>query len=174
MEILDSFNHLVSSAQWGLGALFVLCFLSSTLLPLSSEPALLLYLGMHPDHLWLAIGLASLGNTLGGVLNYWLGLKSLLLLDPLKAEHTVFQRHRQMSEKLQAMGPPLLLLSWLPIVGDPMCMLAGFLKLPVLASVLYMALGKFLRYVILAFGFISTESFWGPQLKALLSASWGP
>ena len=169
MEILDSLNQLVSSTQWGLTALFVLCFLSSTLLPLSSEPALLLYLSLYPDRFWLAIGLASLGNTLGGVVNYVLGAKSLRLIDPTNNKHALQERHGQISEKLQTMGPPLLLLSWLPIVGDPMCMVAGFLKLPMLSSVLYMAMGKFLRYVILAYGLMSTQPLWGPYLKALLS-----
>lgn len=167
MEILDSIKPWVTSAQWGLGAVFVLCFLSSTLLPLSSEPALLLYLSLHPNHLWLALGLASLGNTLGGVLNYVIGAQSLHLFDPEKVQHAVLQRQVHMSQKLQAWGPPLLLLSWLPLVGDPMCLVAGFLRLPALSCVLYMAAGKTLRYGVLALGLMSSESFWGPYIRAL-------
>ncbi len=45
------------------------------------------------------------------------------------------------------MGPPALLLSWLPAVGDPLCAVAGWLRLPFWPCVAYMAIGKFLRYL---------------------------
>ena len=48
---------------------------------------------------------------------------------------------------LERFGPPACLLSWLPVVGDPLCAVAGWLRLPFWPCVLYMAIGKFLRYV---------------------------
>ncbi len=172
-EMLDSFYAMVSTPQWGLGVLVFICFLSSTLLPLSSEPALLVYLELNPEHFWLAIALASLGNTLGGALNFWLGAKSLSLLESTKGDHAALEKSRKISQKLRTFGPQLLLLSWLPIVGDPMCLVAGFLKFPVLSSIMYIAVGKYLRYLVFSLGFLSLESYWGPYLKSWLIAFWG-
>lgn len=166
-EILNTLNTLVTSPEWGLVVLFVLCFLSSTLLPLSSEPALLLYLGFYPEHFWLGISLASLGNTLGGILNFWIGARTLEHLEHRQVQYPGIEQQKKISQCLQTYGAPLLLLSWIPVIGDPMCLVAGFLKLPAFSSALYIATGKFLRYLILGLGFINLEPYWTSFYKAL-------
>lgn len=55
--------------------------------------------------------------------------------------------HAWCSRWLYRAGPPALLLSWLPGVGDPLCAVAGWLRLPLVPSLIYMAIGKFLRYL---------------------------
>ena len=55
---------------------------------------------------------------------------------------------------LHRMGPPALLLSWLPVVGDPLCAVAGWLRLSFWPCVAYMAIGKFLRYVAMTAGLL--------------------
>jgi uncharacterized membrane protein YdjX (TVP38/TMEM64 family) len=161
MEWINNALTPMSMPDWGLAGLVLLSFLSSTLLPLSSEPALLAYLGLYPQYFWLAIGFASLGNTLGGALNYWLGARSLVLWENAKKGGSLFERHKKIARQMQRVGPPLLLLAWLPVIGDPMCLMAGFLKLPIKSCMAYMAAGKFLRYLVLSVGFVSLE----PHLK---------
>jgi len=59
------------------------------------------------------------------------------------------------------LGPPALLLSWLPIVGDPLCAVAGWLRLPWLPCMIYMAIGKFLRYVTMTYALLLIPAeFW--------------
>jgi membrane protein YqaA with SNARE-associated domain len=125
----------------GLPTLFVISLLSSTILPMGSEPALLGLVKLNPDLLWPALLVASIGNTCGGAISYWMGLGAKKTFAP--------QKETRWFGWLKAYGPKTLLLSWLPIVGDPLCALAGWLKMPFWPCVAYMAIGKFLRYVIL-------------------------
>ncbi|MBH2043999.1 MAG: DedA family protein, partial [Comamonadaceae bacterium] len=60
--------------QFGLGTVFVVSFISATLLPMGSEPAVFGLIKLNPDLYWPAIGVATLGNTLGGGLSWWMGL----------------------------------------------------------------------------------------------------
>lgn len=125
----------------GLPTLFLISLLSSTILPLGSEPALLGLVKLNPDLLWLALLVATLGNTAGGAISYWMGVGAKKTFAP--------EKETRWLRWLQFFGPKTLLLSWLPIVGDPLCALAGWLKMPFWPCVLYMATGKFLRYLIL-------------------------
>ncbi len=121
-----------------LGALFASSFLAATLLPGGSEAVLFAVLKMHPEQFWPALGVATLGNTLGGLSSYLLG-RLIPQTKPLKGLATV-----------QRWGSPALLLSWVPLLGDPLCVAAGWLRLnPLLASV-YICVGKFVRYYIVA------------------------
>ena len=122
----------------GLSSVFVVAFVSATLLPLGSEPAVFGFVKLNPHLFWLTVLVATIGNTLGGVVDYWLGRGAKFAI----AEH----RDTRYFGWLQRFGPKMLLLSWLPAVGDPLCALAGWLKLAFWPSVLYMAIGKFLRY----------------------------
>src|SRR5450830_35309 len=70
---LDSLLALLALPQYGLGTLFVVSFISATLLPLGSEPALFGLLKLNPELFWPAIAVATLGNTLGGALDWWMG-----------------------------------------------------------------------------------------------------
>ncbi len=125
----------------GLPTLFVISLLSSTILPMGSEPALLGLVKLNPDLLWMALLVATLGNTAGGAISYGMGVGAKKTFAP--------EKETRWFGWLRVYGPKTLLLSWLPIVGDPLCALAGWLKMPFWPCVAYMALGKFLRYVIL-------------------------
>lgn len=121
-----------------LGTLFASSFLAATLLPGGSEAVLFAVLKLHPEQFWPALGVATLGNTLGGLSSYLLG-RLIPQTKPLKGLATV-----------QRWGSPALLLSWVPLLGDPLCVAAGWLRLnPLLASV-YICVGKFVRYYIVA------------------------
>lgn len=129
--------------QVGLSALFVVAFVSATLIPLGSEPAVIGVLQINPELFWPAIVVATAGNTLGGALSWWMGLGA-------ERAYERITHHEAQSRPLQWLrrfGPKACLLSWLPVVGDPLCAVAGWLKLPFWPCVLYMAIGKLARYL---------------------------
>jgi membrane protein YqaA with SNARE-associated domain len=123
----------------GLGSIFVISLISATLLPLGSEPAVFAVIKANEDLFWHAILVGTLGNTIGGGIDYWLGLGAKQFF--AKEGETVWFGW------LQRFGARALLLSWLPVIGDPLCALAGWLRLPFWPCVFYMAIGKFLRYL---------------------------
>jgi len=139
----------------GLSAIFFVSLASATLLPLGSEPAVFGYLKLAPDMFWPAILVATVGNTAGGAITYAMGLGAWRAVERWKARHP----HRVHPERmhgrwhalahgcLHRMGPPALLLSWVPFAGDPLCAVAGWLRLPFWPCVGYMAVGKFARYL---------------------------
>lgn len=121
-----------------LGALFVSSFLAATLLPGGSEAVLFAALRLHPEQFWPTLGVATLGNTLGGMSSYLIG-RIIPQARPLKGLKTV-----------QKYGSPALLLSWVPIIGDPLCVAAGWLRLDPWLAMLFIAVGKFARYWVIA------------------------
>jgi membrane protein YqaA with SNARE-associated domain len=144
--------------QVGLSSLFVIALLSATLLPLGSEAALLALLQLQPDVqpdlFWSAIAVATLGNTLGGAITWWMGAGARQALQHLRHESSAQTREAQALRWLQRFGPKACLLSWLPVIGDPLCLVAGWLRLPFWPCLFYMAIGKFLRYLTLTWGFM--------------------
>ena len=140
---LDSLFSLLALPQYGLSTLFVAAFVSATLLPVGSEPILFGLLKLNPEMFWSAIGVATLGNTLGGVLDWWMGYGAHKVAD--KYAHS--KHHLRVLGWLERLGPKACLLAWLPIVGDPLCAVAGWLKLPFWPCAAYMAIGKFARYI---------------------------
>ena len=131
--------------QFGLGTVFVVTFLSATLLPLVSEPAVFGLIKLNPDLFWPAIAVATVGNTLGGAVSWWMGLGAHKAVDRARGSATEVRALNW----LRRFGPPACLLSWLPGVGDPLCAVAGWLKLPFWPCLAYMAVGKFLRYLVM-------------------------
>lgn len=133
-------------SQWGLWGLFISAFISSTLLPGGSE-ALLLALAIKETHEpGLLLMVATVGNTLGGMtswlIGWWLARRyPLEALSQHKYEAAVIRVRRW--------GSPVLLLSWLPVIGDPLCVAAGWLRINPLWSMLLIALGKGGRYAVL-------------------------
>lgn len=121
---------------WGL---FVATFLAATLLPGGSEAALFAVLKLDPTLLWPALAVATIGNTLGGLTSYFIGRS--------------IPQHRTLKglERVRRYGTAILLLSWLPVVGDPMCVAAGLLRLNPWRSAAFIAAGKFGRYLLVAF-----------------------
>lgn len=144
MELwLNQFLHWLALPQHGLSTVFVVAFISATLLPLGSEPAVFGLIKLNPDMFWPAILVATVGNTLGGVISWWLGWGSRRVVN--RWGHS--SSHTRALIWLEKLGPKACLLSWLPIVGDPLCAVAGWLRMPLWPCTLYMALGKFLRYL---------------------------
>lgn len=129
--------------QFGLGTVFIVSFISATLLPLGSEPAVFGLIKLNADLYWPAILVATVGNTLGGGVSWWMGFGAHKVVDRARGNTTEVQALRW----LERFGPRACLLSWLPVVGDPLCAVAGWLKLPFWPCLAYMAVGKFFRYV---------------------------
>ena len=135
----------LSLPEVGLGAVFVIAFVSATLLPLGSEPAVFALVKLHPELFWPTVLVATAGNTLGGMASWAIGLGTHRLIDRERGTAT----HLKAIDWLERFGPKACLLAWLPLLGDPLCAIAGWLKFPALPCALYMAVGKFLRYLTL-------------------------
>jgi membrane protein YqaA with SNARE-associated domain len=124
---------------WGL---FFSSFFAATLLPGGSEAVLLGVLKLHPELFWPALLLATLGNTLGGMVSFGMGW---LLPQTQQIKHV---------EKVRRYGTPALLLAWAPLIGDALCVAAGWLRLNPLHAALFMAAGKFARYWLLGMAMV--------------------
>jgi membrane protein YqaA with SNARE-associated domain len=128
------------SPETSLVSLFAAAFVAATLIPLSSEAALLAVLKMHGDLLWPALMVATLGNTLGGMSSYLIG-RFLGSRKPLAQ-----------LERVRRYGAPALLFAWLPLAGDALCVAAGWLKLNWLPVLFFQGAGRFLRYWLISVG----------------------
>jgi membrane protein YqaA with SNARE-associated domain len=148
------------SDELSLGGLFVSSFLAATLLPGGSEAVLFGVLKLNPGLLWPALALATLGNTLGGMSSYLLGriLPNSLPegpphLNPLPQAGEEANVKGVCSEWLafvRRYGSPALLLAWAPLIGDALCVAAGWLRLNAVYVLLFMAAGKLARYLAIA------------------------
>ena len=141
---LHSLLAALALPQYGLLTVFIVSTVSATLLPMASVPAVYGLVKLNPALFWPAILVATAGNTLGGAISYWMGLGAEAAYE--KIAHAERHDARALAW-LRRWGPPACLLAWLPVVGDPLCAVAGWLRLPFWPCVLYMAIGKFLRYV---------------------------
>jgi len=130
--------------RFGLTTVFVVAVISATLLPLGSEPAVFGLVKLNPELFWQAMFVATAGNTLGGAISWWMGYGAEVAYERMRHRKPV---DLKVLTLLQRFGAKTCLLAWLPLVGDPLCALAGWLKLPFWPCVFYMAIGKFLRYV---------------------------
>lgn len=139
MEILAEYNY------WGL---FLSSFLAATLLPLSSEVVLgvLLTQGFSPC---MALVVATSGNVLGSVVNYGLGvLGSRVFLAKFFRMSDV--EIGKAENRFKTYGVFSLLFAWVPVIGDPLTVAAGVLKINFALFLLLVSLGKFLRYAFVA------------------------
>jgi membrane protein YqaA with SNARE-associated domain len=131
------------------GGLFLVALLSASILPLQSEAVLVGLLLSDNYPVWLLLTVASIGNVLGSLLNWYLG-KYL--------QH--FQQRRWFPVKPEQLdkasrwylkyGKWSLLLSWVPIIGDPLTVIAGVLREPFLPFLLLVTIAKVSRYLVLA------------------------
>ncbi len=128
------------TAEAGLWSLFAASFIAATLVPLSSEAVLFGVLKLHPELLVPAIAVATLGNTLGGMSSYLIG------------RFIAQQKPLTQLARLRRWGAPALLLAWLPVVGDALCVAAGWLKLNWPAVLVFQAAGRLARYWVVAQG----------------------
>ena len=143
----------IAAPTVGLTSVFVIAFISATLLPLGSEPAVFAVVKANPDMFWQAILVATCGNTLGGALDYWIGYRA--------KEAFAKERKTRWFGWLAHYGPKTMLLSWVPLIGDPLCTLAGWLHLRFWPSLGYMAIGKFGRYLTMTAALLYIpDGFW--------------
>ncbi len=141
---VESMLALLALPKFGLSTVFIVSFVSATLLPLGSEPAVFGLVKINPAMFWPAILIATVGNTLGGAVTWWMGYGAERAYERVKHHKPPNARALRWLERWGTKG---CLLSWLPIVGDPLCAVAGWLKLPFWPCVFYMAVGKFARYI---------------------------
>lgn len=126
---------------WGL---FVSAFISSTLLPGGSEVVLAVLAHQGARDLPLLLTVATTGNTLGGMSSWAIGR----LLPARRLDRPAYRRA---VERIRRWGSPALLLSWLPIVGDPLCVAGGWLRIHWLMALVMIAAGKAARYAVILF-----------------------
>jgi len=126
--------------------LFISSFLAATLLPGGSEAVLVGVLLTYPELLWPALSIATLGNTLGGMSSYLIGR----LLPDEQALSQKIGRYMHGLEWTRRHGAPILLLSWAPLIGDILCVAAGWLRIHWFPALLFIAAGKFARYWLIA------------------------
>ena len=161
--LMETFLAWFALPSVGLGAVFVSGFLASTLLPMCSEPVVMAYLATAPHMFWPTMAVATIGNTLGGMVSYamgaglhgavrrWFHGKAGSAPIPTATENTQVNRWQAYAHRLgQRFGPRILLLSWVPLIGDPLCAVAGWMRWSFWPSVAYMAIGKLARYVVLS------------------------
>lgn len=134
--------------ELGYFGLFLVSFLAATILPLTSEGVLLLFLasGFHPTTCLLV---ASSGNILGGLTNYFIGLQG----NPEKLQRH-FQnpaRFRKIFSGIRKYGYWLGLLSWTPVIGDPLTIAMGYFRVRFIPFLFLMSFGKILRYWLIIF-----------------------
>lgn len=126
-------------------SLFLSAFLAATILPVASEAFLIGMLRFHYDPM-ICLLVASTGNTLGAILNYYIGF----LGNPswLKKIRVSVVKIEQWKGRVKKYGIWLALFSWLPIVGDLIGVALGFFRAPKLVTFIFFAIGKLVRYSI--------------------------
>jgi len=125
--------------------LFIISFLAATIFPFSSELTLASLLNTDIYNSLLLISTASLGNILGSVLNWLLGF---YLLKYINKKWFPFKQNQinDASKKFSKYGVWSLLFAWLPVLGDPLTLVAGILKVNFLLFLILVAVGKIGRY----------------------------
>jgi membrane protein YqaA with SNARE-associated domain len=135
----------------GFTGLFIVTFLSATILPFSSELFLLLMLSKGYDPVFCLL-IATSGNSLGGITNY--GLGRLGDLKWLKKVGLTEQKLNLSTAKIQRYGSWLAFFSWVPIIGDPLVVALGYFKTPFSKVLPLLILGKFLRYLLIVWFYL--------------------
>ena len=130
----------------GFTGLFLLTFLSATILPILSEAFLLAMLAKDFDPM-TCLTIATIGNSLGGITNYGIGkLGNPKWLQKLGINELKLQKY---NTKIAKYGSWLALLSWIPLIGDPLVIGLGFFRVSFTKVLILLVLGKFLRYLLI-------------------------
>ena len=122
-----------------LATLFAASFVAATLVPLPSEAALYAYVHIRPQETALAVAVATVGNTAGGMTSYLIGR-----LIPAKNPNA------RAIERVRRYGAPITALGWLPLIGDALCVAAGWLRMNAFSVLAFMAAGRLARYIVVA------------------------
>jgi len=133
-----------------LSSLFTSAFISATLAPGGSEAVLAYWVSAKQLPIAQLLAAATLGNTLGAMTTWWLGM---LAAKKLPIASRLPDKRRTALTLIKKHGYWSLLFSWLPIIGDALCFAGGWLKLPLLPSCLLIFLGKLGRYAAIAWLF---------------------
>ena len=136
----------MTGEDYSLLGLFFSAFLSSTILPGSSEVVLVALATQDDLPHWDLLAIATAGNTLGGMSSWIVGWV-IALRYPLTELSK--EAHRQAVDRVRKWGSPILLLSWVPILGDPLCVAAGWLRMSWIGALLFIGIGKAFRYWVL-------------------------
>ncbi|ASV56574.1 DedA family protein [Enterobacter sp. RHB15-C17] len=135
-----------------LASLFASSFLSATLLPGNSEVVLVAMLLSGVSQPWLLVVIATMGNSLGGLTNVILGR-----FFPLRKTS---RWQEKAAGWLKRYGAATLLLSWMPVIGDLLCLLAGWMRISWGPVLFFLCLGKALRYVLVALATLQGMTWW--------------
>lgn len=135
-----------------LASLFASSFLSATLLPGNSEAVLVALLVSGLSHPWLLVLIATMGNSIGGATNVILGR-----LFPVRKQS---RWQEKATAWLKRYGAATLLLSWMPVIGDLLCLLAGWMRISWGPVLFFLCLGKALRYIVVAAATLQGMTWW--------------
>ena len=128
--------------------LFIAAFLAATILPAQSEAGLAALIMASPASVILLVASASLGNVLGSVVNWYLGCGIYRFTG--KRWFTANAQLSRATSWYSRYGRWSLLLSWAPIIGDPLTVVAGIMREPLLRFLLIVAIAKISRYIVVA------------------------
>ena len=128
--------------------LFITAFISGSLFPLGSEALLIYDIKSGHSFFWV-IFVATIGNTIGAVLNYYLGLKGEAFLE--RKGYLKKDQMKKAKDRFKRYGALALLLSPLPIIGDPITFVAGIMHYNFKKFFIIVLFAKFIRYLILAY-----------------------
>ena len=141
----------------GLATVFVSALLSATVLPGSTELVLTAKVVAFPALAWQAFGVAMLGSAIGCALNFGMGQAARGGWERFK--HIQVDEEHSRVAQLRRWGPPVLVLSVLPLVGDALVLAAGWLRMPFWHSLFWIVLGKGVRYLLLILGLKGLHAF---------------
>lgn len=157
LRTLSNWLQSWATPEMGLWGLFGSAFLSATVLPGSSEVVLSALITAYPSQAWPGFAVALAGNLLGCLLTFGMGHAS-------RQGYERFQKVKVDMEgpqvqRLRRWGPPALVLSFVPLIGDALVLAAGWLKMPLAQSMFWIAIGKGARYLIVVLGMIGVMKF---------------
>ncbi len=128
--------------------LFLSAFISSTIAPGGSEVVLAYMVSESPEQTWLLVSIATVGNTLGALTTWGLGIIAAI---KYPAEKMLSKEKGKSIKRVKKWGIWALLFSWLPVVGDGLCFAGGWLRMPIIISTFIIFVGKAIRYTMVAY-----------------------
>lgn len=150
LHTLSAWLQSWATPEMGLWGLYGSALLSATILPGSSEVVLTALITAFPSQAWPGFAVALAGNLTGCLLTYWMGHAGRQGFERFKSVQVNMDGPQV--QRLRRWGTPALVLSVLPLVGDALVLAAGWLKMPLLASMFWIAVGKGIRYLLVVLG----------------------